>query len=155
MQAVLPQFRARRGGHILVVGSMSAHLSFPTMTVYASSKAAVRSLVEGLAMEVEPLGVKITLVEPAGYMTKFFDNVKNAERIDASDGCYAAMQGIGEKAHYGNIPKSIGAVADITGIDQPPQHFALNTEGLTWVRDTQAARLAEYAKWEHITKETD
>jgi NADP-dependent 3-hydroxy acid dehydrogenase YdfG len=50
-QAVLPQFRARRGGHVLVVGSMSAHLSFPTFTVYASSKAAVRSLVEGLQME--------------------------------------------------------------------------------------------------------
>jgi hypothetical protein len=49
----------------------------------------------------------------------------------------------------------MGAVADITGIDQPPQHFAINTDGLTWVRDTQAARLAEYAKWEHITKETD
>src|SRR6476646_9548054 len=56
VQAVLPQFRARRGGHILVVGSVSAHLSFPTMTVYASSKAAVRSLVEGLQMECEPLG---------------------------------------------------------------------------------------------------
>ena len=53
VQAVLPQFRARRGGHVLVVGSMSAHLSFPTMTVYASSKAAVRSLVEGLQMEPE------------------------------------------------------------------------------------------------------
>jgi hypothetical protein len=49
----------------------------------------------------------------------------------------------------------MGAVADITGIDQPPQHFAINTDGLTWVRDTQAARLAEYAEWEHITKETD
>jgi hypothetical protein len=26
---------------------------------------------------------------------------------------------------------------------------------VAWVRDTQGARLAEYAKWEHITKETD
>jgi NADP-dependent 3-hydroxy acid dehydrogenase YdfG len=155
VQAVLPQFRARRGGHILVVGSMSAHLSFPTMTVYASSKAAVRSLVEGLQMECEPLGVKITLVEPAGYMTKFFDNVKTAERIDAYDDTYARMQTIFDNAHFGNIPKSMGAVADITGIDQPPQHFAINTEGLTWVRDTQAARLAEYAKWEDVTKQTD
>lgn len=155
VQAVLPQFRARRGGHILVVGSMSAHLSFPTMTVYASSKAAVRSLVEGLQMECEPLGVKITLVEPAGYMTKFFDNVKNATRMDAYDETYARMQHIFDTAHFGNIPKSMGAVADITGTDQPPQHLAINTDGLTWVRDTQAARLAEYAKWEHITKETD
>jgi hypothetical protein len=116
VQAVLPQFRARRGGHILVVGSMSAHVSFPTMTVYASSKAAVRSLVEGLQMECEPLGVKITLVEPAGYMTKFFDNIKTAERIDAYDDTYARMQTIFDNSHFGNIPKSLGAVADITGI---------------------------------------
>src|SRR6201995_3778660 len=66
VQAVLPQFRARRGGHILVVGSMSAHVSFPTMTVYASSKAAVRSLTEVLKMKCEPLGVKIPPIEPAG-----------------------------------------------------------------------------------------
>ena len=125
------------------------------MTVYASSKAAVRSLVEGLQMECEPLGVKITLVEPAGYMTKFFDNVKNATRMDAYDETYARMQHIFDTAHFGNIPKSMGAVADITGTDQPPQHLAINTDGLTWVRDTQAARLAEYAKWEHVTKETD
>lgn len=155
VQAVLPQFRARRGGHILVVGSMSAHLSFPTMTVYASSKAAVRSLVEGLQMECEPLGVKITLVEPAGYKTKFFDNVKTSKRIDAYNDAYVRMQNIFDAAHFGNIPKSMGAVADITGIDAPPQHLAINTDGLKWVRDTQAARLAEYAKWEHITKETD
>jgi hypothetical protein len=88
-------------------------------------------------------------------MTKFFDNVKTAERIDAYDDTYARMQTIFDNAHFGNIPKSMGAVADITGIDQPPQHFAINTDGLTWVRDTQAARLAEYAKWEHVTKETD
>src|SRR6201997_2317557 len=155
VQGVLPPFRARRAGHILVVGSMSAHLSFPTMTVYASSKAAVRSLVEGLQMECEPLGVNITLVEPAGSLTKFFDNVKTAERIDAYDDTYARMQTIFENAHFGNVPKSMGAVADNAELHEPPQHCAITTEGLTWVRDTQAARLAEYAKWEHITKETD
>src|ERR1700759_71694 len=65
VQAVLPQFRARRGGHILVVGSLRAHVSSPTIPVSASSRAAVRGLVKGLKMECEPLGVKITLVEPA------------------------------------------------------------------------------------------
>jgi hypothetical protein len=36
----------------------------------------------------------------------------------------------------------MGAVADITGIDQPPRYFAITTEGLTRVRDTQAALMA-------------
>src|SRR5260370_41770045 len=117
-----------------VVGSMSATLSCRTMTVYASSKAAVRSVVEGLQRECEPLGVKITLVGPAGYMTKFFDNVKTAQRIDAYDDTYARMQTILDNPHFGNIPKSTCAVAAITGIDQPPQHFSISTHVLAWVR---------------------
>ena len=56
-------------------------------------------------------------------MTKFFDNVNNATRIDAYDDTYARMQHIFDNSHFGNIPKSMGAVADITGIDQPPPAF--------------------------------
>ena len=129
-QAVLPQFRARRDGHILVVGSMSAHLSFLTFTVYALSKAAVRSLVEGFQMECESLGVKITLVELAGWMTKFFDNVKTAERIDGYDDTYARMQAIFHSSHLGDIAKSMGAIADITGIADPPKHLASGAAGV-------------------------
>jgi len=153
VQAVLPQFRARRGGHILVVGSMSAHLSFPTMTVYASSKAAVRSLVEGLQMECEPLGVKITLVEPAGYMTKFFDNVK--KRYAHGRLRRYLRQDATQSSTPHTSATSPSPWAPLPTSPESTSHHSISlstTDGLTWVRDTQAARLAEYAKWEHITK---
>ena len=156
VQAVLPQLRERSAGHILIIGSMGGHVSFPTMSIYASTKFALRGIVEGLAMEVEPLGINVTLVEPAGYMTKFFDNVKQPEtRIDDYKGAYVQMEDFANKAHYGNIAKSMAVVAEHTGTSQPPAHLAVNPEGLTWVRTKVATQLAEYTQWESVTLASD
>ncbi|WP_327428328.1 SDR family NAD(P)-dependent oxidoreductase [Streptomyces sp. NBC_01236] len=156
IQAVLPHMRERGSGHIINIGSMGGHVSLPTMAVYCASKSAVQNLTEGLAKEVGPLGIRVTLVEPAGYNTSFGTSAKlPATSIPAYAPSYAAMAEFDKEAVRGDLVKSMAAVADITGIDEPPLHLAVATAGLEMVRGRFAELMDEYARWEPVTAGTD
>jgi hypothetical protein len=49
----------------------------------------------------------------------------------------------------------MAAVADITGIDEPPLHLAVATAGLEMVRGRFAELMDEYTRWEPVTVGTD
>lgn len=70
-RAVLPIMRAQKAGRILNVSSVAGLVGMPGMTAYGSSKFAVEGLSEGLAAEVGPLGIHVTIVEPGGFNTAF------------------------------------------------------------------------------------
>lgn len=155
IQAVLPHMRERGRGHIINIGSMGGHVSLPTMAVYCASKSAVQNLSEGLAKEVGPLGIHVTLVELTGYNTSFGTNAKlPATSIPAYAPSYAAMAAFDQQAVRGDLVKSMAAVADITGIDEPPLHLAVATAGLEMVRGRFAELMDEYACWEPVTAST-
>lgn len=65
----LDRMRPRKGGHILMVGSMSADLREPTNDIYAATKAAVQALCEALRKNVNRDGVRVTLIEPGAVDT--------------------------------------------------------------------------------------
>ncbi|GAB3051054.1 SDR family oxidoreductase [Stenotrophomonas tumulicola] len=74
-QAVLPQFRERGAGVVVNVTSSVTLRPLPLVGVYSASKAAVNAFTESLAMEVEPLGVRVRLVLPGrSPETRFGDN---------------------------------------------------------------------------------
>ncbi|UIJ47140.1 SDR family oxidoreductase [Sphingomonas cannabina] len=75
VQAVLPKFRARRGGTIINVTSTATLKPLPLVSVYRASKAAVNALTESLAVEMEPFGVRVHIVLPGrSPETSFGDN---------------------------------------------------------------------------------
>lgn len=61
-QAAL-RMKGSGAGHIVNVGSMSADLR-EAQSVYVTTKAAIQAFSESLRKEVNPLGIKVTLVEP-------------------------------------------------------------------------------------------
>jgi NAD(P)-dependent dehydrogenase (short-subunit alcohol dehydrogenase family) len=63
-QAVLPQFRQRRAGVIINVGSAVTYRPVPLVAAYRASKAAVNVYSESLAAEMAPFGVRVHLVLP-------------------------------------------------------------------------------------------
>src|SRR5262249_60966567 len=67
IQAVLPGMRKRRRGHIINISSIGGLAPFPSLGYYCAAKFAVEGLTECLAMEVGPLGINATLVEPSGF----------------------------------------------------------------------------------------
>jgi NAD(P)-dependent dehydrogenase (short-subunit alcohol dehydrogenase family) len=73
VQAVLPGMRARRSGRIVLMSSIGGIVGVPFQAFYTASKFAIEGLGEALAYEVEPFGVKVTLVEPGNICTEFTD----------------------------------------------------------------------------------
>ena len=63
-QAFLPQFRQQKGGVIVNVSSSTTLQSLPLLAAYTASKAAINAFTESLALELEPVGVRVRLVLP-------------------------------------------------------------------------------------------
>lgn len=64
IQAVLPQFRARRAGVIINVTSSVTLKNYDLLSVYTASKAAVNALTEVMALELAPFGIRSHVVLP-------------------------------------------------------------------------------------------
>ncbi|MGH2356528.1 MAG: SDR family NAD(P)-dependent oxidoreductase, partial [Candidatus Limnocylindria bacterium] len=66
----------RARGRLVIVGSVSGHISTPGSSPYSMSKFAVRALAEALGHELAPAGVSVTLVSP-GFVESEIRRVDN------------------------------------------------------------------------------
>ena len=73
-RAVLPDMRRRGRGLIVKISSMGGLVSAPFHGLYCASKFAVEGLTEALRMEAAPFGVRVVLVEPGDFKTRFTEN---------------------------------------------------------------------------------
>jgi NAD(P)-dependent dehydrogenase (short-subunit alcohol dehydrogenase family) len=69
IQAVLPDMRERRGGSIVLIGSLHGRVPAPGAGLYAASKQAAAALHDALAFEAERFGIRVTTVELGPYRT--------------------------------------------------------------------------------------
>lgn len=72
-RAFLPHFRTRRAGTLINVASMGGRLTFPFYSVYHATKWAVDGFSESLAFELEPLGIRVKIIEPGAIKTDFYE----------------------------------------------------------------------------------
>src|ERR1700679_561537 len=68
-QAVLPAMRDRGSGKIIFLSSILGRLTIPLIGAYAQSKWALEAIAETLALEVVPLGIEVSVLEPAMVST--------------------------------------------------------------------------------------
>ncbi len=71
IQELLPHFRAQRNGVIVNVSSVAGRFGIPFLSPYNAAKFAIEGLSESLYYELQPLNIRIKLVEPGGIKTKF------------------------------------------------------------------------------------
>ena len=71
IQAVVPQFVARRSGRIVNIGSVSGVTATPFAGAYCGSKAALHLLSDALRMELAPFGIQVITVQPGAIVSKF------------------------------------------------------------------------------------
>ena len=72
---LLPGLR-RTGGRIINLSSVLGFTGMPLMSLYCASKFALEGWSESLYYELEPLGVQVALIEPAGYRTGFAQHME-------------------------------------------------------------------------------
>lgn len=82
-QAVLGPMRERGRGVIVNLSSSVTLRPLPLLSVYTASKAAVNAFTESLALELEPLGVRVRLVLPGRCLDTRFG--ENARRLMAGE----------------------------------------------------------------------
>jgi len=70
---LLPLLRKNERGFILNVASTTAFQAVPTMTLYAASKALVRSFSRGLRYELRNSNVSVTCLSPGPIATNFIE----------------------------------------------------------------------------------
>jgi len=69
IRAVLPGMRKRRSGGIVNISSVGGLRGSAAGGYYCATKHAVNGLSESLALEVEPLGIRVMIVEPGPFRT--------------------------------------------------------------------------------------
>lgn len=70
-KAVLPHMRARRSGIVVNISSIGGQITFPLGTLYHGTKFAVEGLSEALHYELQPLGIRVRIIQPGMIKTDF------------------------------------------------------------------------------------
>lgn len=70
-RAILPGMVNRGQGHVINIGSIAGHYTYPNGNVYCATKAAVRALTEGIKMDLLGTPVRISSVDPGMVETEF------------------------------------------------------------------------------------
>ncbi len=129
-RAVLPGMRARRSGFIVNISSIGGLKSFPAIGYYNASKFAVEGLSEALWQEVEPLGIKVMLVEPSGFRTDWAGRSAGESAVRIAD--YAMTAGAGRSGvravsgHQAGDPvRAVTAIINAVLQPNPPHRLLL------------------------------
>lgn len=82
VRSVLPGMVERGVGHLVLVGSTAGIIGVPGYTGYAATKFAIRGLSDSLRYEVEPFGVRVSVLHPPDTDTPGFaaENLRNLPR---------------------------------------------------------------------------
>jgi NAD(P)-dependent dehydrogenase (short-subunit alcohol dehydrogenase family) len=157
---VLPGMRARRNGHIVNVSSLGGLMAYPATGYYHASKFAVEGFTESLAMEVEPLGIKVTIVEPGRFRTDWAGRSMITSKIRIED--YADTAGARIAAAQGYSGKqpgdpARGAAAIIKAVDspKPPLRLLLGSDDYQLALSHLDALRKNFDDWKDLTLSTD
>lgn len=159
-KAFLPHLREQRSGHIVNLSSMAGLVGFAGWGYYNSTKFAVNGFSEALALEVEPLGIHVTVIEPGPFRTDFLgrSGAEAALRLpdyDATAGKIRDYRQDQSGKQKGDPVKAIEAIIDLVESHETPRHLVLGERALTVFR----ARLDQWKKdldtYEAVTLATD
>ena len=92
-KAVIPEMTKRKSGHIINIGSSAGKEVYPKGNVYCGSKHAVVAITEGMRIDLNPFGIKVSSVNPGLVETEFSKvRFKGAKIADSVYKGYKALQ---------------------------------------------------------------
>ena len=146
LRAALGVMRRQRGGHVVVVTGLTAAMGTAGLTARCAADHAIEGLLEALAYEVAPFGVRVSLVQPSVEAAVFGGGeVQIAPEMQE----YAALEGgrqlreMRRLAEMGRarevdaevLADTVRIVAEIAGAENPPGRITVGEEGAEMVRE--------------------
>ena len=89
-RTLLPGMVARGRGHVVNIGSVAGHDTYPDGTVYCATKAALDRITTGMRMDLLGTGVRVSTVDPGLVETEFSVVRFHGDR-DRADAVYAGL----------------------------------------------------------------
>lgn len=161
-RALLPSMRQRRSGHIINISSVAGYSAYAGFGVYSSTKFAVEGLTEALHIELHPLGIHATVVEPGFFRTDILDT--NRSLIETGGGItdYAETAGAMRAAvpgynhqQPGDPAKLARAILELVNAADPPLRLPLGPDTLTRMAEKNALVERETSTWRALAASTD
>ncbi|MDP2412355.1 oxidoreductase [Daejeonella sp.] len=158
-QAVLPIMRKQRSGHIFQISSMSGLRANSGTGLYNASKFALEGMSEALALELQPLNILLTLVEPGPFRTDWAGtssvSAKNKiEDYELSSGARLRLLQSTSGKQPGDPAKAAKAILLAVNSEHPPLRLLLGKVALDAIRDKFRAVEEEFLKWEAVSLDT-
>lgn len=159
-RAVLPKMRERRSGSIVNVSSIGGFVGFPSVGYYNATKFAVNGFSEALKKEVEPLGIKVVLVQPSGFRTDWAGRSANDATVKIDD--YAESAGVTQATIRGYSGNQAGdpvraakAIVAAVEAENPPFNLLLGRAALKNARTKLDELKSDFDAWADVTEGAD
>ncbi|ULO10465.1 SDR family NAD(P)-dependent oxidoreductase [Paenibacillus sp. 19GGS1-52] len=158
--AVLPQMRSQKSGHIINFSSIGGLASFPTLGYYHATKYAVEGISESLAQEVKPFNIHVTLIKPSGFRTDWSGRSSAKTQPSTPDYIetlsptfqYMALGG-GKEA--GDPKKAAEAVLTVVEAGNPPMRLLLGNQAYQAATHKFTNLLQNIEQWKETTINAD
>jgi len=158
-RAAIPLMREQRAGHIIQISSVGGRVGAMGRAPYSAAKWGVEGFSEVLAKEVEPLGIKVTIIEPGGFRTDFAGSstILNEGRpeYDSTVGAAARFQRDFNGAQPGDPDRAAAVIIHIASLGEPPLRLLLGSDAVRYVEQAELTRRDEADKWREWSLSTD
>jgi NAD(P)-dependent dehydrogenase (short-subunit alcohol dehydrogenase family) len=154
-KAVVPILREQGHGHLIQVSSLSARFSGPGLTAYQAAKWAVTGFSSGLAHELAPFGVKITVLEPGGMRTDWAGSSMTSPPPSApyqpTIGAFAELVRSGSGHEATSARRVAEVVRDLAGRDDAPLRLLLGTDAVPLAQQAARELAASDEAWREVS----
>jgi NAD(P)-dependent dehydrogenase (short-subunit alcohol dehydrogenase family) len=160
-RAVLPYLRQQKSGRIINLSSLFGYDVVPGWGLYGSTKFAVEGLSKGLAIELAPLGIQVTVVAPGLFTTDFLstDSYVAAKTIIDDYQATVGQMRSGADALHGNQPgdpkKFAEVILQLAHAEQPPLHLPVGKDAIAMYQNHAAKMAQDIEAWLPVATSTD
>jgi NAD(P)-dependent dehydrogenase (short-subunit alcohol dehydrogenase family) len=152
-KAVIGIMREQGSGHILQVSSIGGVNAFPVLGLYHASKWGLEAFSQSLAAEVAAFGIKVTLIEPAGYSTDWRGpSAVQADQLPLYDDVRERRNRLftGALAEPGDPQATGSAILELVDAEEPPLRVFLGSGTLDMIRAEYERRLESWERWDGL-----
>ncbi len=157
-RAALPILRAQRAGAIVNISSMGGQMSFAGFSAYSAGKFALEGASEALAQELAPFNIKVLIVEPGQFRTRFAgEGLRHMPVLDAYTPIVGATRDFARGMHgtqSGDPAKAAAAVEAALEATSTPLRLQLGGDSIDAVRAHAEQLLKDLATWEAVGRGT-